>query len=136
MRAVDARELKPSQLILSNSLSYLVEEALASCGKGAWAKDRRCLQASSGSDMATISTGEVGQSDDGQLAVDALYDETSYVLVIDKSFLAFVPCSLPAASVVQSTTEANPRREPTYAQADERVREPVWNPRRRVQKEF
>lgn len=121
--------MHPSNLVVAESLEYLVAEALGGLSNGAWVKARETIDTTSGSDLATWSP----CSDSGAEAENAPRiedgDETeecqgkedgpdaNVVLVQERTFLTFVQAPRAPGSVVQSTTDTdiykgmNPRRQ-------------------------
>jgi len=93
-------------VIVSEGFEYLLQAAIATISRGAWAKSRNIVEGSrSGSSSSCSMHVETGTDSEQQFGFD---------LVCSRTFLHFEPTPLNANSVVQSTTELhggmNPRR--------------------------
>lgn len=114
MRAIVGWELKGHHVIISESLEYLLEEALNDIGKGAWAKDRQHLYVSqaSGSEALASSGSQEDQKEQQHQGIHHEQDQGEWwdLLKVERTFIC---CDTirqrNSKSVVQSTTEANPR---------------------------
>jgi len=103
MQSVNGMVLKGGDMIVTQSMEYLVEESIASIKKGAWAKARRALDTSTYAQSACASASTAGDADTTYEFTD-IGDAFSFEC--RRTFLSFVPRLLDAATVVQSTTEA------------------------------
>jgi len=118
VRSLSSHSMHPSNIVIAASLEYLLEEALAGIGKGAWAKHRELLSVQADTDLASFGE-SIGSELERQTCADPqdpFEDEINMVFVEKRTFLSYVQAPLDATSVVQSTTEAdsskgqNPRR--------------------------
>jgi len=96
--ALDGKVLRSSDVIVTESLEYLVEEALQGCGKGCYAKSRLQLRCA---------------TDDHSSATASTEPQTQYTmygtLEVKRSFICAVPMHATPPVVNKSTTDADSR---------------------------
>jgi len=104
------RGLKPSHVVVAQSLEYLVGEAMDQCSiKGCYAKQRECINEESDEDVDSSVIAPSLRDDECQNSLGPIFS-------VKRTFLCCSPEPQMADSVVQSTTDAdsrnglNPRR--------------------------
>merc|ERR1740121_885106 len=115
VQALPEHGMGNSDVVVTESLEYLLEECLSNAGKGVWAKTRETVAltgAASSSCQVSTGTGRVVQ------AVRRAAEEWFETLEASRTFLCVAAPRRNTASVVQSATNsriqafANPRRVP------------------------
>jgi len=107
MVALSSADLWPDHIIFTESLEYLVEEALLR-SKGVWMRSRAPISESS-SRVATVSSEEVeGISKDSEDDEAELWDEWVAAVKICRTFICLVPQSISRESIVtKSSTDGH-----------------------------
>merc|ERR1712070_355556 len=104
MHSICGLKLGPSNLIFVASLEYLVEEALAKVGRGAWAKTRESIKIDFDLEFATGqsfgSREQEGEKAEEEKDEDEEDHEMGVTLIKRRTFLTFVKAISDAEGVV------------------------------------
>merc|ERR1711920_483943 len=106
-------DLSHCDVVVTETLEYLLEEALSNIGKGVWAKTREVV---SGGEASSSSCHGTSGTNRAIASIDHAVQRWTEVLGATRSFLCIAPSLRHAASVIQSSTNsriqpfANPRR--------------------------
>merc|ERR1712046_161030 len=101
--------LQPSHIIVAQSLEYLVEEALDSLRKRVWAKSRETMRGSSKRCRTCPESGDAEEACSMAHRAETSDEHQMVELHVKRTFLTLPKMTRAAASVAQSTTEANLR---------------------------
>ena len=97
-RALNGKVLRSSDVIVTESLEYLVAESLEGCGHGCYAKSRMQLQCVTDDPSSAAASAE-------QHSEHTMYGN----LEVKRTFICVVPMHPTPPNVTKSTTDADPR---------------------------